>query len=73
MPDSLYDPARYDSMTPANVIGGINRAKAARRDRYGRFLPQSHDLPEPDRHGAAGGQARAIKALRDERGRFRAG
>lgn len=68
---SIYDPALWDSKTPANVLGGRNRAIKAKRDAQGRFMP--NDIMEQalwsldPEHGRPGGLAvqakrRAIKA-----------
>jgi hypothetical protein len=71
---SIYDPVLWDARLPANVLGGINRAKSAERDSLGRFLPL--DPPAlrlwklDAEHGKAGGRTRAIKAPRDCKGRF---
>ena len=58
---SIYDPGLWDSLTPANVLGGKNRAIKASRDILGRYLPddpieaiqQINNLPHD--HGVAGG------------------
>lgn len=66
---SIYDPALWDRMTPANVLGGRNRAIKARRDLLGRFLPDDPikalyvDL-DPE-HGKKGGLALLQKRGRD--------
>lgn len=59
--------------------GGRARARTAKRHpAYGIFLPNVmlfDDVLFPDcyHHGQAGGQARAIKALRDNKGKFTKG
>lgn len=74
--NSVYDPEFWDRKTPANVIGGRNRAIKAQRDKLGRFLPNDEvgrELWSLDpNHGKPGGVSRVIKALRDARGRFKA-
>lgn len=72
---SLY--SEYDNFHPiytrANCRkGGTNRAKTARRDKWGRMLPKDDtvSLPKPVKHGQKGGLARLSKALRDDKGRF---
>lgn len=74
---ALYTPEVYETLHAIYTKtqcqnGGRKRAATAKRDRYGRMLPNNGGLSEPLRHGQAGGQARVIKALRDERGRFKA-
>lgn len=72
---ALYTPEVYETLHAIYTKeqcqnGGKKRAATAKRDRFGRMLPKDGDLPEPSKHGQAGGQARTIKALRDARGRF---
>lgn len=62
MSASLYD--SYDQnhkrwTLPQRISGGKRRAATAKRDRYGRLLPNDDtvSLPEPQRHGSAGGLA----------------
>ncbi len=66
---SAYDPQRFDSELPANVRGGIARAKLA-RDNLGRFLPSSGTLPHDSNHGRVGGIKRAKFAKRSSDGKF---
>lgn len=66
----IYSPDLWATLTPANVKGGINRARSAKRDQWGRLLPKDGTLPAPSRHGVAGGKARASKAKRNEKGEF---
>ncbi len=49
------------------VNGGKKRSSTARRDRYGRMCPNDDtvSLPEPERHGSAGGKALLHKYGRD--------
>lgn len=75
MATSIYDPDLWDRLVPANVLGGRNRAIKARRDKWGRLLPNDHDLPAPACHGKAGGDAvlrkygrEYFKELRKKRG-----
>ena len=65
---SAYDPNRFDRELPANVRGGITRAKMP-RDILGRFLPASGELPYDIHHGESGGKKRAATAKR-EKGKF---
>jgi hypothetical protein len=56
-------------------VGGVIRAKTAKRHPvYKIFLPDvmlwDELFPSTYEHGKAGGQARAIKATRDSKGRF---
>ena len=66
MSDSLY--SAYDSYYSTRLsptqLGGVNRVKTARRDRWGRLLPKSYDLPKPECHGRQGGIKRAATAKR---------
>ena len=80
MPISLYDPSRYDKVHThythgQSVKGGKKRANAARRDRWGRMLPQDNtvSIPDPVEHGKAGGKARIGKAKRNKLGQFTKG
>ena len=55
--------------------GGRARARSAKRHpAYGIFLPDTmlfdNLYPSTYQHGKAGGQARAIKAARDDKGRY---
>lgn len=57
--NSVYDPDLWDNKTPANVLGGRNRATKAVRDKLGRFMPSDQESQkywtlDPD-HGKAGG------------------
>jgi hypothetical protein len=77
MPDSIYDPSRYDALHPVYTReqcrkGGLKRAAAAKHDKWGRFLPNNDTVStvEPVDHGKAGGLARVGKARRDNKGRF---
>jgi hypothetical protein len=51
-------------------LGGKHRAETARRDKFGRFLPNYGEIPLPLKHGQAGGIARSTRCKRDARGRF---
>ena len=55
-----------------HVLGGISRAKQARRDSYGRFMPlqQVTEWTPPLDHGKRGGIKRAAHAMRDFHGKF---
>lgn len=64
-PISIYDPARFDKDIPANMRGGQSRADTARRDKWGRMLPEVGELPAPDCHGRAGGKALVKKYGKD--------
>lgn len=73
MNGGIYSPEIWDKQTPANVLGGINRAKTAERDRQGRFLPKDAMIKalwslDPE-HGKLGGKKRAATAKR-EKGKF---
>lgn len=70
MPISCYDPTRFDAELPANVRGGLQRAKQAARDSLGRFQPVDGCLPLTDEHGVSGGRKRAATGKRDNKGRF---
>lgn len=65
MATSIYDPTLWDTLTPANVLGGRSRAIKACRDKWGRFLPASGELPAPVQHGRAGGKATLAKYGRE--------
>ena len=69
-PISCFDPNRFDRELPANVRGGINRAKVARRDSFGRFQPVNGCLPLTNEHGVNGGRKRAATGKRNEKGQF---
>ncbi len=75
--NSVYDPEFWENKLPANVLGGINRARFGKRDILGRYLPNDPVEAQqmisnlPYNHGQQGGQARVIKAQRDSRGRFK--
>ena len=64
---SLYDGYRPPD-TPS--IAGKARAKMAKRDKWGRFLPNDGELKPPVNHGVDAGKIRAKNALRDRKGRF---
>ena len=66
MGESVY----YSYVPYKPVKAGQARAKNARRDKFGRFLPNYGDLPIPIKHGQAGGLARITRCKRDARGRF---
>lgn len=77
MPDSLYDPARYDTFHPVYTReqcrrGGLKSVQGCKRDDYGRFAPRNDtvSISLPVDHGRAGGLARIGKAQRDKKGRF---
>ena len=70
MNGAIYDPELWDTQVPANVLGGVNRCKDARRDRWGRLLPKEGKLPAPVNHGVAAGKARSAIAKRDMKGKF---
>lgn len=70
MPISCYDPNRFDRELPANVRGGLQRAKQAERDSLGRFQPKDYPLLYDIHHGVDGGKKRAATAKRDKHGRF---
>lgn len=60
---SLYD--LYDSFHPVYTRiqcakGGKRRVETGKRDRWGRLLPHSGELPEPTEHGRKGGLKRAL-------------
>lgn len=67
---SVYDPNLWNEKIPANVRGGINRAKLAMRDTLGRFKPYNYHLLYDLEHGKAGGKKRAETGKRDSKGRF---
>lgn len=78
---ALYSPDTYDNFHPKYTRvqcsnGGKKRASTAKRDKWGRMLPKNDtvSIPEPLAHGVAGGKARMIKALQenklDEKRRF---
>jgi hypothetical protein len=69
-PISCYDPNRFDRELPANVRGGLQRAKQVARDSLGRFQPKNYHLLYDIHHGVDGGKKRAATAKRDEHGRF---
>lgn len=62
----------YDGYRPPKnqSIGGKARAKSAKRDRWGRFLPLNGELKPPSNHGVIGGMVRAEQAKRDKKGRY---
>lgn len=67
----MYGPANFDRHPPANVLGGINRAKTARRDAQGKFLANTETSRTSDHeHGVKAGKIRAAHAKRNEKGRF---
>lgn len=70
---SIYDPQTWDNKTPANVLGGRNRASQAQRDSHGRFMPNDSFLQSmwelDPKHGVPGGQKRGREGLR-VRGKF---
>lgn len=61
MATSIYDPSLWDTLTPANVLGGHRRMIKAVRDRLGRFMPDDEVGRElwtlDPEHGRAGGVA----------------
>jgi len=52
------------------VLGGKARAAKARRDKWGRMLPNNGELNPPTDHGLIGGLTRARTAQRNAQGRF---
>lgn len=66
---STYDDFYQTHLSPIQ-LGGLNRAKNAKRDKWGRFMANNDtvSLPEPDRRTA--GLKRAAQAKRDTKGRF---
>lgn len=70
MNGGIYSPELWDNLVPSNVLGGINRAKTARRDKWGRLQPKEGSLPAPVDHGIKAGKIRASKARRNEKGQF---
>ena len=62
---SIYDPAMWNAKTPANVLGGRNRAIKALRDKQGRFLPNDPFIQSlwslDPQHGRRGGLALLAK------------
>jgi hypothetical protein len=62
---------RYTSYGPSSErLGGLKRSRTARRDQWGRMLPNNGDLNPPTEHGKIGGQKRAKTAQRNRLGRF---
>lgn len=67
----IYFPELFDSFPPANVRGGVSRAKSARRDAQGRFLPNTETFrPLDPEHGVKASKIRAMQAKRNEKGRY---
>lgn len=67
---STYDDF-YRTHLSSIQLGGLNRAKTAKRDKWGRFMSNDDTvslLPEPDRRTA--GLKRVAQAKRDTKGRF---
>ena len=67
----IYSPELFDSFPPANVRGGMSRAKSAKRDSQGKFLPNTEtSRPLDPEHGVKAGKIRAMQAKRNEKGEF---
>lgn len=67
---AIYSPEVYETLHAIYTKeqcqnGGKKRAATAKRDRYGRMLPNNGDLSEPLRHGQAGGLATVKKYGKD--------
>lgn len=55
----------------SEYLGGKHRCQTAKRDRWGRLLPNDGiELKPPTNHGVKGGKARAKIAKRGKDGRF---
>lgn len=67
---ALYTPEVYETLHAIYTKeqcqnGGRKRAATAKRDRFGRMLPKNRDLPDPVKHGQAGGLATVKKYGKD--------
>lgn len=70
MNGGIYSPELWENLIPANVLGGINRAKTAQRDSLGRFVGSNGIILGAHDHGIKGGKIRASNARRNEKGQF---
>ena len=62
----------YDGYQPPDSPSKAGKARAAtaKRDQWGRFLPNQGKLKPPTHHGYKGGITRCKQAKRNEKGQF---
>jgi hypothetical protein len=60
----VYEPFHKKYTHEQRVNGGRKRIQSAKRDRWGRLLPNDGMLPAPMDHGVKAGKIRAANAKR---------